>query len=249
MDIVTIQFLDGGPPRLDVPLMTLVTLFVDLYESNEKALVETVYDKTDRVLEAGSGTGYITRAIGQLAEFVCSVEGLGDYVALAKENCGFAGLTNVVLLHGALGTTDGPATFHRYSVPYASSTLPDPRMRETTLLDIPGYSLDGLVAKYDINALHLDLEGAEWQILLESNLAPINKVTLEMHPYIYGEERASHLLGFLRDAGFEAALISGAEWYPDRTYVVTLARPEMVPTLLERPRTKNVYAAHFVETT
>lgn len=245
MEIVTL--LSKADARFDVPLMTLVGLFCEIYETYEMALVGTVYDKDDRVLEAGAGTGYITREIARRTQFVCSIEAMEDYAALAKENCGFAELTNVEVLYGALGTTDGVVDFHRYSVPFASSTLPDPRMVAMDTVNVPSYSLDGLVTKHGINALHLDLEGAERRILLESNLEPINKITLEMHPYIYGEEGASHLLGFLRDAGFEAVLISGAEWYPDRTYVVTLARPEMVPVLVARPRTKNVYAAHFTE--
>ncbi len=55
---------------------------------------------TDHVLEIGTGTGYLTGLIAQVAGHVTSVEINPEFLTQAEQNLGAAGITNITLENG-----------------------------------------------------------------------------------------------------------------------------------------------------
>jgi protein-L-isoaspartate(D-aspartate) O-methyltransferase len=62
-----------------------------------KILQALALDATDSVLEVGTGTGYFTACLAELAASVFSIDIHSDFIAVAKENLADAGINNVEL--------------------------------------------------------------------------------------------------------------------------------------------------------
>lgn len=65
-----------------------------------RILQELQVKKTDRILEVGSGSGYLTALLATKGEFVYSVEIVPELKAMAEKNLQAHGITNVILENG-----------------------------------------------------------------------------------------------------------------------------------------------------
>lgn len=65
-----------------------------------RILQELQVKKTDRILEVGSGSGYLTALLAKKGDFVYSVEILPELKAMAEKNLQTHGITNVLLENG-----------------------------------------------------------------------------------------------------------------------------------------------------
>lgn len=65
-----------------------------------RILQELQIKKTDRVLEVGSGSGYLTALLAMKGAHVCSVEIMPELQAMAERNLRNHGITNVTLEQG-----------------------------------------------------------------------------------------------------------------------------------------------------
>lgn len=65
-----------------------------------RILQELQVKKTDRILEVGSGSGYLTALLATKGEFVCSVEIVPELKAMAEKNLQAHGIANVILENG-----------------------------------------------------------------------------------------------------------------------------------------------------
>jgi len=70
-----------------------------------RLLQDAAVQPTDKVLEIGTGTGYMTALLARMAQRVLSLEINAELVELARANLQRAGITNVEVRHadGALG--------------------------------------------------------------------------------------------------------------------------------------------------
>ncbi len=75
-----------------------------------RILQDLAIKPTDRVLEIGSGSGYMAALLAARAQQVVSIEIVPELAEMARENLLSAGVQNaeVRLADGANGTTDGP---------------------------------------------------------------------------------------------------------------------------------------------
>jgi protein-L-isoaspartate(D-aspartate) O-methyltransferase len=62
-----------------------------------KILQALALNATDSVLEVGTGTGYFTACLAELAASVISIDIHNDFIAVAEENLANAGISNVEL--------------------------------------------------------------------------------------------------------------------------------------------------------
>ncbi|MGG7517495.1 protein-L-isoaspartate(D-aspartate) O-methyltransferase [Allorhizobium undicola] len=82
-------------------------------------------EPTHRVLEVGTGSGFMTAVLGRLAERVVSIERYRTLVAEAQVRIDNFGLRNVVLRHGdGSGGLPGEGTFDRIIVTGAFPAIP-----------------------------------------------------------------------------------------------------------------------------
>lgn len=90
-------------------------------------LTESLHlSKTDRVLEIGTGTGYLTALLAKIAHHVTSVEIDPDLKAQAERNLGMSGISNIDLVLGDAHDGWGePASFDAVLVSGSLAKVPE----------------------------------------------------------------------------------------------------------------------------
>jgi protein-L-isoaspartate(D-aspartate) O-methyltransferase len=83
---------------LEIPLGHGVAMWPPKLEA--RALQALALKPKDRVLEVGSGSGYLTALLAQQAEHVTSVEIVPELLAFAEKNLAAQHITNVTLVQG-----------------------------------------------------------------------------------------------------------------------------------------------------
>ncbi|RTM10855.1 MAG: FkbM family methyltransferase [Hyphomicrobiales bacterium] len=157
------------------------------YEANEARRIPRAVRAGDRVLELGSGLGIITSIIATVPDVhVWSFEADPETAQLARRVVAANGGDNIVLSSGILAA--GPPkkmTFYRRSDLWMSSAFasqgPFNHALEITTIDV-----DAFIEKHGINALVMDIEGAELDLLDQALLPGVERVFLELHDHLYG---------------------------------------------------------------
>jgi FkbM family methyltransferase len=157
------------------------------YEAKEARWISRAIRRGDRVLELGTGLGIITSLIAAIEGVdVWSFEANPNTAKLAKRivdaNCG----DNVRVLNGMLAAGP-PQEFLFYMRPdlWMSSTTADQGPYER-VLKITSSDVDEFVRRHRINAMVMDIEGAELDLLQNADLSGIERVFLELHDHLYG---------------------------------------------------------------
>jgi len=229
IDVVEATFTEGDDhTELLIPLDVLMGLYLDFYETGELTLSSLVYDREDRVLEAGCGIGAVTVLVARMVEHIVALEAQWTYATIARVNLERNHIENVEVLNAALGIGDGKATFNVRRSPQCSSVMGATTISDAikSTYEVEQMDVNRLIREHSINALHLDVEGGEVEILPHVDLRPLRKLVLEMHPNTIGSEEVVRLVGLVWDAGLEPAMIAGARQYPHGGHVLAFARSE-----------------------
>lgn len=157
------------------------------YEANEARRVRRAIRPGDRVLELGSGLGVITSIIAAIDGVrVWSFEADPETVRLARRvidtNCG----ANVLLANGILAA--GPSrsvAFYQRADLWMSSTFARQGPYER-VVEVETGNIDAFINQHRINALVMDIEGAELELLQHADLPGVERVFLELHDHLYG---------------------------------------------------------------
>lgn len=89
-------------------------------------LQELSVTKTDKVLEIGTGSGYVTALLGRMADFVYSVEIDEKNKQLATQNLTYAGINNVSLIQGnAINGLADKSPFNKIFIGGGLVAIPD----------------------------------------------------------------------------------------------------------------------------
>ncbi len=165
-------------------------LRVGKYESPEVRATPLFLDSTDRVIELGSGIGYISayiaKAIG--VEAVTCVEANPALISYAQKVHRLNGLANCEVLNAVTvsDAADMPAsgTLPFYVAdPFWSSSLI--RVRNAVdQVDIAVLRLSDLIRQKAATALVVDIEGGERDIFEKTDLGSVTKVFFELHKRI-----------------------------------------------------------------
>lgn len=172
------------------------------YEAKEARWISRAIRRGDRVLELGTGLGIITSLIAAIEGVqVWSFEANPDTAKLAKRvvdaNCG----DNVQVMNGMLAAGP-PQEFLFYMRPdlWMSSTIAGQGPYEH-VLKITSSDVDAFVRRHGINAMVMDIEGAELDLLQEAELPGIERVFLELHDHLYGLAGISSISGAMAAKG------------------------------------------------
>ncbi len=109
---------------LEIPLPGIQAMLTPRVEA--MLLQELAVDKIDKVLEIGTGSGYVTAILAKLADFVYSLEIDEQNKKLAVNNLTYAGINNVSIinLNGINGLPD-KAPFDKIFVGGGLYTIPE----------------------------------------------------------------------------------------------------------------------------
>lgn len=157
------------------------------YEANEARRIPRAIRPGDRVLELGAGLGVITSIIAAVDDVrVWSFEADPQTALLAKRvidlNCsGNVDLSNGILAAGPPRTV----SFYRRADFWMSSGFAEQGPYER-VIEITTHDVDAFIENHGVNALVMDVEGAELDLLQHARLPGIERVFLELHDHLYG---------------------------------------------------------------
>ena len=157
------------------------------YEANEARRIPRAIRPGDRVLELGAGLGVITSIIAAVDDVrVWSFEADPQTAQLAKRvidlNC-----NGNVVSPTAFSPQARPRQFHSTGgrTSGCRRDLPNKGPYER-VIEITSRDIDDFIRKHRINALVMDVEGAELELLQNACLPGIERVFLELHDHLYG---------------------------------------------------------------
>lgn len=137
------------------------------YEVHPSQLVDKYIQEWQIVLEGGAGLGVVTERIAANACFVFAYEAHPELFRCARQN---------VRAENAL-VKQGTLTFKSYHIPHTGKAFGVEPMKMSQRIDP-----NGIIRLEGIDALVLDVEGEEANILLNIVLDPLELIIVEMHP-------------------------------------------------------------------
>lgn len=184
----------------DVPPEIRKQLYQKSYEKGEHALVEKALKPEDRVLEVGTGIGFISLSCAKICGpgNVLSYEPNPAMKRVIEKNYALNDL-HPTLRNKVLSVQSGEVEFF-VSENVLSSSLID--RKHGGAARIQADAIADVVKDYDPTAIVMDVEGAEVELLRSCDLEGVNKMILEVHPHIVGKDAIEDLLNYLEEQGF-----------------------------------------------
>jgi FkbM family methyltransferase len=175
-------------------------LFKGTYEQPERELVRAALTPNDRVLEIGGGIGFVSLLCAKICgpQNVLTYEANPAMAKVIQHNYELNALTPN-LRSRAITAKGGDITFFVNDNIISSSVHERKDGRAQT---VPADALDEIIAEWKPTALVMDIEGAETNVLAQSNLSGVQKIIVELHPHITGEPAIVTLKTHLQKLGF-----------------------------------------------
>jgi FkbM family methyltransferase len=157
-------------------------------------------DKNDVVLDIGANLGYFT-LLCKNAKKIISVEPLPQAIPILKKNIdeNHLGYKSVVI-NSAVGKNEGKLLLE-VGNSFNSSRISDKENENT--IRVNAISLHRLVKKYGANFIRIDVEGYEYEILLNNIPKKVNKISLEFHSHRLEKYKIRGLLNYFDKEGFK----------------------------------------------
>jgi len=179
------------------------------YESNEKAMCHDYLTPEDGVLEIGGAIGFIglicQKKIG-IKNYTC-FEANPKTFEILKHNYELNGVKPNVL-NMALAHADGEVDLEIGSDFWENSICYENRRDSgVKTVKVPAGTMETLFkhAQHKVNVLIIDIEGAEQYIDFSRIPEPVNKIIIELHPGVIGQEITYNIVAQLINQGFRVA--------------------------------------------
>lgn len=171
------------------------------YESKEVDIVANKLEAHDVVVEVGAGIGYLSafcaKRIG--SERVSTYEANPALIPVIQtvhqRNTISPAVHNVMLARG-----EGECTFYVEPEFWASST--SLRSQNAQAIQVPQRDLNDELALRKPTFLIVDIEGGEGEFFAYANLSGVNKICLETHADVLGNDGISAVFSRLLGQGF-----------------------------------------------
>ena len=171
------------------------------YESKEVDIVAHKLETTDIVVEVGAGLGYLSafcaKRIGndRVHTFEANPALMPLIHATHERNAVAPQAHNIMLARG-----DGKCTFYIEPEFWASSTTA--RSDHSQAITVQQRDLNDELARLSPTFLIVDIEGGEAEFFAYADLAGVNKICLETHTDVLGNEGISAIFSRLLAQGF-----------------------------------------------
>ncbi len=176
-------------------------IFTGQYEAEELSLVRQAIQTNDVVVEIGACTGYVSLHCAAIVgpERITVFEPNPIAVQLINKNFKLNDW-DVNVENKAVSTFNGEMEFFFDKNLFSSSYINRKGLPATKIECI---SYQSVLSQYKPTALIIDAEGAEIDILANSEHEGVKKIIIELHPHIIGDAKISFLIEELKKAGFE----------------------------------------------
>jgi FkbM family methyltransferase len=188
------------PVRVVSPLV-LSHLVKGNYEGRELSLLQQCLKSDDRILELGAGLGFLACFVGRAHPDIpyIAIEANPQLIPVIRENfklnnCG------IQLLHGAAAVTNDTILFHVADDFWASSIENIAHLH--TDMEVPGIDIQPIMEDLKPTLLIIDIEGGELNLVPQLNLTCVDRLLIELHPDIYGNEGSNRIIKSLLDQKF-----------------------------------------------
>jgi len=185
----------------DVPSSVIDLIYREQYERAEAWLCRSVVKPTDRVLELGGGIGFI----GSVCARICGSDRVTTYEAnpqmesMIRQTHDMNGLTPDLRMR-AIAQEAGEICFYLNDNVISSSLVDrDFGGQQTVACD----ALADVLQEVAPTTLVCDIEGAEVDLLMSVDLSTIQKIIIELHPKIVGDEANDRLITHLESQGLK----------------------------------------------
>ena len=216
--------LDGVTLFADDPAIGAVsrrTIIVGAFERHERRALRRHVHPDDRVLELGSGIGFITTRLAQTvgSENVLGFEANPDLFPVMHSHFARNGVAPRVE-NAVLGAEDGETSFYVGDEFWSASATDERAGRKIT---VPAKALKSITAEFQPTVLMMDIEGGEREIIDLLDPGSLRLLIMEVHPEVLGEEGETALFSRIADMGFKTKEVSGRH-SPETPYVLVSER-------------------------
>ncbi len=182
------------------------------FERRERKFVKDLLRPGDRFLDLGAGIGLVSTLAARIVgpENVISVEANPALLRSIRRNIRLNAAQGTRVIHGAVVAEDFRGDTVELALGgafWSSSIILKPKANAR--VQVPAKKLSRLVAAHRVNAVTMDVEGAEADILAAPVPEAVRMMVIEFHPHIYGAARHEDLLAGLKAQGFR--LVDGYE--------------------------------------
>lgn len=175
-------------------------IYADEYEKEEAEIVTAAVRPGDSVLELGTGIGFICTKMAKLgAKDIYTFEANPALRERALETFRL----NRVTPHfesAILGEREGTTDFYVQDDFVASSTM---RQQGATKVEVPVLSFNDFVRARTPNLLVCDIEGGEKELVTFADLSSFDRIVMELHPDLIGNDATVEVVDTLRAKGFK----------------------------------------------
>jgi FkbM family methyltransferase len=185
----------------DIPRSLRTAIFKGLYELPERQLVEASVRQGDRVLEIGTGIGFISILCSQRTGVgqVLSYEANPALRPAIEGNYRLNGLTPNLKMR-AVTVKGQPISFFQNANVISSSLLD--RENDARKITVESDPINEVIAAHRPDVIVMDVEGAEIDLLTAADLPEVRSIVVETHDHIVGADRTQAMLAALRLKGF-----------------------------------------------
>lgn len=172
------------------------------YEKQEILILSHVLKKDDIIMEIGAGIGFLSIYCAKLNNNkVVAYEANPELINLIKKNY----LLNQVspqIKNFILSDREGLVDFYIEPNFYSSSIVK--RSASSQKVEIETRDINKEIKKYNISFLIIDIEGGEQKLIynIDFNKNKVNKVLIELHPHVIGDNETNKIIKFLMKNNF-----------------------------------------------
>jgi len=175
------------------------------YEAHEARAALMRLRPGQRVLELGSGLGYIATLCAGItgAENVVTVEANPHMLPVIEANLARNDVAGVTLLHGAVtGQAEGPDRIgFQTGSAFWGAHIATPDARSAAVIHVPRLVLGDLLARYRPHVVIMDVEGAEEHLFDAPWPDHVRSVMMELHPARYPDMAIKRIVDCLSASG------------------------------------------------
>jgi FkbM family methyltransferase len=182
-----------------------VLRFIDngKYESGEIEIIKETLKGNDRVLELGTGLGFISaycsKKIGSESVFTFEAN---PYLEKKIRELYSKNNVNPHLVFAILGKEEGKSFFYRNQKSLLASDLHGASSRNNQQIEVVQLKLNDKINEIKATYLIMDIEGGEYEIFKQIDFQTIKKVQFELHPDILDETQITTIFKRLEESGF-----------------------------------------------
>jgi FkbM family methyltransferase len=177
------------------------------YEQRESAVLPSLVKAGESLLELGGGLGYTSSLIHKTnkCQSLVVVEAHPDLIPIIKHTHKLNRVSAEVV-HGAAAASSAPAEveFQLEDDFWRSSVFTNIELSKTTR--VPTVNVQQLLDEHRFSFLICDIEGAECSLMQSLRLSAVQKIAIEHHPKIVGEDKVQETRSAIEAAGFHRCL-------------------------------------------